>query len=531
MIKRAINRSEISKYKERRQIKAICDFISNADNSFGKILALYGLRRTGKTVLMEQAFVKFSGSIKCAFYEMQNNDNMQMLFDALNSEHESETGVVFIDEITKASDFIENCAVLADVYSKMDLKIVVAGTDSLALVLAANDELLDRMKMVRTTYIPFAEHCEVLGTDDLDEYIEFGGLMRKGGDEYFIYDYNSTCKYLDSAVSNNISGSLLKSCSNSELCKLSKAEMQSIIEKLVELYSGKFNIGVIINALKKASINYPVTKLADLGFPEDVIMPLMSERNNITREFLRQIKADKKITTPFTENMLTELRQFLFDIDVLSTTETVCFDKYNESWEVGPLQKNYYIVQPAIKYNYLKRAAGFIENEKYYLGLSEYQKQLFYNKLDEKIKGDMTEQIILFDIQKSLDSKLYKIVKPEFFVDGQKNGEYDMLIYDKSEDCYWNFEIKHSCAANTEQYRHLVNRDFENIISFHYGRRKNSAVLYNGESFRNTNGIIYLNIKSFLTAAGRSGDFIGVFSELAENLPVKNQEIMPTAGN
>lgn len=39
----------------------------------------------------------------------------------------------------------------------------------------------------------------VLKINDIDDYIKYGGLMNKG--KKFVNDYESVCKYLDSAVS------------------------------------------------------------------------------------------------------------------------------------------------------------------------------------------------------------------------------------------------------------------------------------------------------------------------------------------
>ena len=42
------------------------------------------------------------------------------------------------------------------------------------------DELYDRAYMVHTTFIPFREHGRLLKTDDVDEYIRYGGTLRMG---------------------------------------------------------------------------------------------------------------------------------------------------------------------------------------------------------------------------------------------------------------------------------------------------------------------------------------------------------------
>ena len=63
---------------------------------------------------------------------------------------------MFIDEITLMDDFINTAAVLSDVFSMMDMKIVVSGTDSLGFAMANRDELYDRSIMIHTSFIPFS---------------------------------------------------------------------------------------------------------------------------------------------------------------------------------------------------------------------------------------------------------------------------------------------------------------------------------------------------------------------------------------
>ncbi|MBR3316901.1 MAG: hypothetical protein IKG21_03615 [Atopobiaceae bacterium] len=51
--------------------------------------------------------------------------------------------------------------------------------------------LVDRAVIIHTTHVPFREHARLLGTKDIDEYIEYGGTLRMGAnnlDEPYSYD-------------------------------------------------------------------------------------------------------------------------------------------------------------------------------------------------------------------------------------------------------------------------------------------------------------------------------------------------------
>lgn len=91
--------------------------------------------------------------------------------------------------------------------------------------------MYDRIKKVSTTHISYAEHRRVLGTADIDDYIMYGGLMKAGENAATIKSYEDACKYLDSAVSDNITSSIQKDMNDHLSVKLSKDEMRTIIEK------------------------------------------------------------------------------------------------------------------------------------------------------------------------------------------------------------------------------------------------------------------------------------------------------------
>ena len=314
MIKRDISTIRTSNakgsYRKRDAFDGMNAVLSNG--MYGEILVLYGLRRTGKTVLMEQLVSE--SNEKCAFYEVEDKDSMEDVERALFTEQENGTTLVCLDEITKAKDFITSSSVLPDIFAKEGMKIVVAGTDSLGFQFADIGELFDRTKRIRTTHIPFAEHSRVLNTDDIDDYIMFGGLMRKGADERVITDYSSACKYLDSAVVENISNSIKADKHDNCVKNLSIQELRAIIEKMVEIYSGSFDRTEMQDELKKASVNYPISKLED----KDIIKYLTLEKKNITKGFAKVINADININTTITDDMVDALEHYLIEMDVLS---------------------------------------------------------------------------------------------------------------------------------------------------------------------------------------------------------------------
>lgn len=492
-------------------------FIDENKNEYGEIVVLYGLRRTGKTTIMEQIIEEFKDKEQCAYYTIQNSDTMDNIEKVLVEENNKGTTLICLDEITRASDFITEASILPDIFAKQGMKIIVSGTDSLGFNFAEK-ELYGRTQRINTTYIPFAEHCRVLETTDIDDYIQYGGLMRKGERaERFVNDYESAIKYLDEAVVENIVSSLKKLPRNNELEKLSHKELQTIIHKIVEKYSGQFDEKIMQNVLTKVSIGENFKDV--IGFEDKKIIDsfLLNKREAI-QSFLKEINADSSIKTTITEDIVKELQSFLIEMDVISATSSICYKHKDDlGWYEKKEEKKIFIIQPAIKFFHLQKGKEFIDNSEYYEELSQKTKTNLKDKLEGKIKGFMTEYIIDFDTSKSLPRERYTIIKPEFKME-HCSGEYDMLIYDNVTDEHWDFEIKYNKSVYLEQCKHLLNTDFLDRINKDYGTRAQACVLYRGETRQTELGIIYFNITEFALAINKYHDISIVFTELTKDI-------------
>lgn len=503
-------------------VEKIEDFINSDKCLEGKVMILYGLRRTGKTTAMQQAIESYDKN-KCAFYEIEKSDTFDNIKDTIIKDMDKGIDCFCFDEITKCEDFIDRASILADIFAKEGVKIILTGTDSLGFNFA-NSELYDRTVQLHTTHIPFAEHCRVLNTNDIDDYIKYGGLMQKSKDGKRVIDYASACKYLDEAVSRNIVNSLRRNSRSTCLDALPENELKTIIEKIVGKYSGSFDKKTMQNYLEKVTVTQPLKsndfiKIANT----DIIYKLALEEKNITQDFLKEINADNNIKTTITDEIVKTLRDMLIDMDVVSATKNVVYSHTDEfGWREKLPRYEYYIIQTAIKYYHLLKGLDFITTSEYYNNnhiLSESQKGIYKTKLDEMVKGPMTEQIIVFDTAKILSKDDYMVLKPSFEVNGVSKGEYDMLIYDKKQYKYWGFEIKHTSNPFYKQEQHLQNTVLREIIDRQYGNRENVCVLYRGNPFIATSGTIYLNITDFSLAVGKYKNIDKVFEKLTKNLP------------
>ena len=145
--------------KEKRFcIQKLRNFLDTKQEYEGQIAVLYGLRRTGKTTIMQQIIKEYKDKPKYknkwAFYEVDSSDTMTQIYKTLEEEYAKKTKLVCIDELTYAQDFITESKILANVFAKLyGMQIIVAGTDSLIFNFAENRALFDRIIRIKTTVL------------------------------------------------------------------------------------------------------------------------------------------------------------------------------------------------------------------------------------------------------------------------------------------------------------------------------------------------------------------------------------------
>ena len=266
----AHSEKRLQNIEKRRYIaKNLEKYISSPNDR--KVCCLYGLRRTGKTTMMFQEMRRL-GYENTLFIECDNDTSVMQLCKTI--EEHPEARYVFIDEVTKARNFITASSVLADIYAAEGIKIVLSGTDSLGFFLAKSDELYDRAELIHTTYIPFSEQHYLIGKGIMD-YIRYGGTLAP---ENTFYNRSRSDEYSNSSIVFNIVHSLEKwnQGRNYGILRdiVDSGELPSFINKVIEYDSREF-VGSIINAAFKS---HDLGSLADLltkhgGADPEVIYP------------------------------------------------------------------------------------------------------------------------------------------------------------------------------------------------------------------------------------------------------------------
>ena len=486
--------SAFKKYKKRFIFKDIDNFIKD-DSSFGKLLVLYGLRRTGKTTLMFQEVNEFSikDFSKVAYIKCSSSSSMYKLFQDLEYLTDNHFKYIFIDEVTLLEDFITLSSTLSDIFA-LKAKIILTGTDSLGFMIASHHEIYDRVTFVHTTYIPFKEFSYILNLNSVDKYIEYGGTMSFEGIDYnkvVMVNNNYVNEYVDSSIVHNIVHSLRVYKDGKYFLNLydlyEKNELVNVINRVIEDTNHRFAISVIENEFKSHDYgslkhllllpnNY--AKFGDIlekVDEEKLVSDLMNALSIINKE---------KQTHKIDDDTLKEVEEFLKELDVID---------YVKEINIGSVKENKKVVfiQPGLRYSQVKELINILLKDE---SLQKYD-QIILDALQEKllsdVKGKMIEELVLYEttIKNNRTFKLYF----------SYNGEFDMVsLFKEENDFYSNvYEIKYSSIVDKNQYRFINDKNLCEEFENKYYPIKDRGVIYRGENTK-INDIYYINIEDYL---------------------------------
>jgi hypothetical protein len=475
-------------FKKRYAFNDIQDFLNN-DNP-GKVLILYGLRRTGKTTLIFQSLMSLSlkEHSKAAFIRINRDNKYDDLKDDLNYLTTHGFKYIFIDEVTLLNNFISISSVFSDIFGTRS-KIILSGTDSLGLYIAKYDELFDRAIFIHTTYIPYNEFSEVLGIDSLDKYIEYGGTMSLETNRYNntpLSDDNYQ-DYIDSAIANNITHSLKNYNSGDHFSSLyelyEKGELKNVINRVIEDQNHRFAISVIDKEFKSNDLG-SLKDLLSKSIKEDVSNALdgIDEKKVIDtlRHSLEIINKNEQTVT-VTDSALKEIENYLDILDVIKSVKEINMLTQYVSYK-------HVIVQPGIRYSQAKELLYALLDDEHVKKLPSSILAIVKEKLLNDIKGRLLEEIVLYQTS-TINKNTFKLIFPV--------GEFDMVINDDNNAVSSIFEIKHTIKADQQQCKHLIDKDKISQFEKKYYNIKNKIVLYNGENHINGE-IYYMNVSHFL---------------------------------
>ncbi|MBR6410548.1 MAG: AAA family ATPase, partial [Clostridia bacterium] len=431
-------------------------------DEYGRVCLVYGLRRTGKTTMLFQA-IKQLPVEQTAYLKASPNNTMIELDHDLKKLVSAGYRYIFIDEVTLIRDFIDSASLLSDIYAVQGMKVVLSGTDSLGFWFAEQEELYDRAILIHTTYIPFREHSRLLGIDDIDEYIRYGGTLRAGETKFdqpelyvqnaTFYSNESTRKYIDTAICSNIQHSL--KCYDAgghfrHLEELYQAdELTSAINRIIEDMNHRFvlevltkdflsnDLGQVRNNLLKSS--NPKVRNADLsgidfGAVTDRLRKLLDIRNrNETKVKLK-------------EDHVKEIQEYLQALDLIMEYPI-------ETIEGTTPLKRVLFTQPGMRFCQAQVLVFSLMRDEAFAGMPDEIRNAIRDTILNTIRGRMMEDMILLETIQTTQWPV-QVFKLQF-----ARGEFDMVVYDPDRNSCSCYEIKHSNRMVIDQTRNLINED------------------------------------------------------------------------
>lgn len=462
-------------YKKRFLYEELKDFI--LDEKDFRVCCLYGLRRTGKTIMMAQMLQrlgKWDNSMYILCDEGESLGSIRKEIDKVDVKY------IFIDEITKTYDFINTCSVLSDSYAMSGKKIVMAGTDSLGFQISKYDELFDRVKLIHTTYIPYKEYNYLIGKG-IDYYISYGGLLISEDEER--YNNDILKEYTDGAIAKNILHSLekWKRGNNNVLTRLKKmydeTDFISIIHKVIDRENRDFLVSTVNNnfsAEEFGSFYDLMVKHPVQGIDESTI-----DKKEFIDKFRVMLGVREPLTVMYDEYSVGLIRDYLVDLDMLYRVKG---------------SDEYVIIQPGIRHYHTMVLIDALFNE--FIDAPVTAKKEMENKLITAVCGHILEDMIYVDIIKSAEND--KNIVVEKYSEDRIGREFDVTIYDISLKKAVAIEVKHSSVKDKHQTRHLKDEEFCSEFEQKNGVEIAAKLLiYNGEDDY-VDGIHYINAGEFL---------------------------------
>ena len=475
-----------------------------------KVCLVYGLRRTGKTTLLKQLILdmKEEDRKQTIYIKARVGETIADLNKDIKLAREKGIKFFLIDEITLLEDFIDNAALLSDVYAVQGLKFVLSGTDSLGFYFAESEELYDRTVTVHTTFIPYKEHARLLGITSIDEYIRYGGTLKAGEldfedaelnvEEASFRDDETARRYIDTAICKNIQHSLKcyqKGRYFRHLRELYDAnELTNAINRIIEDENHDFTIKVITDLFESHDLGSTaqlLRKARDEDKRTDILDEIDKSQILETLKKILEIKEKDKQTIGVTDTHVTEIKQYLKRLDLIDDLDI-------ETLTGSEGKLNYTIfTQPGMRFCQAQALVYSLMKDEQIKNLQEREINLITEKIIEGVLGHMLEDIVIYETKRVLMPNRHENKKQVFQIRFEA-GEFDMVIYDNQTNTCEVYEIKHSLEAVPFQYRHLINEDKIELTEKRFGKITKKCVLYRGETMQSENDVMYKNVEEYL---------------------------------
>ena len=474
-----------------------------------RVFVIYGLRRTGKTTMIRQSILSLEPALRAhaAYVKVGSGDTLSALNRDLKRLHAKGIDLVYIDEVTLLGNFIDSASLFSDIHAAVGMKLVLSGTDSLGFWLASREELYDRAELLHTTFIPFREHARLLKTDDIDEYIEYGGTFKIGErrfghpdakrDEASFRDDESARFHIDTAIARNIQHSLKGLEAGGHFRHLKDLyeadELTDAINRVVEDINHRFVVEVLTRRFRSHDLGSAadlLMKTTDADRALDVYGSVDVRAVTECLKGILDIKEREARSIGITEAHAKEIREYLLALDLLAPVE-------GRAEEGAPFSRDAFM-QPGLRYAQAQALVFALGRDDGFRRLAGTKAKALVECILDDVRGRMLEDIVLIETRLALPSSPnpfdgFNVFKLQFDV-----GEFDMVVCDNAKRQVRLFEIKHSGEVAEAQMRHLADEAKLQFVRDRYGEVAERTILYRGPDADLPCGIRYRNVNEYL---------------------------------
>lgn len=450
---------------DRFVLKELKDYCNNPCKV---VMGVYGLRRTGKSIMLYTAALEMLNQGKTVvFIELTPNTCPNDLMTTLDSLVTDSTSYIFIDEITFADDFTSWGVNLYNLYASIGIHTIISGTYSYALKLASTEVLFDRMKLLHTTVITFSEYT-YLTDNSLITYIKTGGIFTNISDVW--------SDYLDTAIITNIIKSMkrLDSSKYKAIANIQKDKLRPLLFFILqEIY-----LRPILEDLT-LKYEYPdlYQSLRNLAGRGQMFDGMEIHKTELT------IKTKLRVSDLFIDNtktMVFLLRDILLEMDVLDYIDIITVT------DTDILKsREFFITQPGLMYY-----QALVSKDSVLKNISN-NRELTKNIINV-VEGRILENIVFRDTKKKyINYDIFQLRADKFEIDMVMSDSYNNISL---------YEIKHSTKAINPLTKHLTDERLDIFLERIFGNYilKDKFVLYTGTTTVSENNTCFKNVERFL---------------------------------
>ena len=432
------------------------------DGTNDKILAIGGLRGTGKTTGLLQALLDLDALYLCA-QSGEEEDGA----DYIDKIKKTDKKYIVIDEYTwisnrKSLDFYLYTCV------QNGKRIAITGTESITLDFLNYGNLIHRIDMVHVTIFSYDEYLHVYHLSHTKEnckrYLMEGGVFS----EYAITNYDSMINYIRTAIVDNL------------------------VSYLGDKYEEQLVLQVVYTVLYEAVCSSTISKMSTYNVNHTPV-----------KNYLDVFGIDAEITFPQNDfrRMVDRVADILEQIGVVVKVPNAVIDyEYEDDFylqlnlEKTPKYKTY-IVNPSLTCQLIRTVYAL-------------------NDIDGYILGNVYEACMMSYLAyyKLNDDKLYFI---DLRYKNGKNKELDAVMVRGTDERYlYLFECKYKAKAEIQKSNTIVSKELEEFLTCRF---ENSEV--DGRCFVYTGQeqvVSYEGKEYLFTMIGKSIKEYSFMSDLVE---------------